>query len=296
MTDQIQKDEQDETTGFFSKIGRFLGLFRKESTIRESIEELIDERESEGQTSAIDLQERTLIANVLKLHDRTVEDVMVPRADIVAIDKNASSQELLDIFATHQFSHLPVYEEKLDNIVGKIHIKYLVPYIAAGKDFIPSELIHDVTIVSPAMPVMALLLEMKETKKHMALVVDEFGGIDGLITMNDLIESIVGEIDDEFEPDDQTALIANSDGSITADARYLIEDFEDEYCSLSTAEDNFEDIDTLGGLTATIAGKMPLKGEILKLSCGVEIEVLEADPRRVHKIRLTNVPKNYEQE
>ncbi len=262
---------------------------KSEASLREAIEEYIEEmgEHGGGEESA---HEHALITNVLKLRDMTVIDVMIPRADIIAIDVNTTPEDLLTLLSDKQFSRFPVFRETLDDVLGTIHIKdILASIIKSGPEVKIQGLVRDVPIVSPAMPVHDLLLQMRQSRKHMVLVVDEFGGIDGLVTIGDLIEAIVGEIDDEFDQDIQAELVEKPDGSLQADARVDIEEFEEQYGQLLNEEER-EDIDTLGGLVFSMAGRVPARGEVLTHESGMVFEILDADPRRVKSLRIRNIP------
>jgi CBS domain containing-hemolysin-like protein len=266
------------------------GHHKSDSDLREALEEYIEHELGES-NSSIARHERALLANILKLRDMTVVDVMVPRADIVAIPADISQPELLSLLAEKQYSRIPVYRESLDDIVGTIHIKDILACMAQGKSIVLNELVRDVPIVSPSMPVLDLLLMMKQIRKHQALVVDEFGGIDGLVTIGDVIESIVGDIEDEHDDDeDEPQALVTEDGTILADARLDIEEFEDRFGKMLSEEER-EDNDTLGGLVFSLAGRVPARGEILTHDSGMVFEILDADPRRVNRVRIRNVPQ-----
>lgn len=262
-----------------------------DDTLREAIEELIEEEDSAPQSS-VAAHERMLISNILELRDLPVLDVMVPRADIVAINIAATKEDLYTLLQQKPHSRIPVYKDDLDNIVGVIHMKDLVSALVQGRDFEVRDIMRDVLVVSPAMRVMDLLLQMRQSKVHIAFVVDEFGGIDGLITINDLISAIVGEIDDEFDFDIAPQVIERPDGSAIVDARMPIESFEDRYGKLFTEEEETEENDTLGGLVTYIAGRVPARGELIRHdSSGLEFEVIDADPRRIMRLRVRGLPK-----
>ncbi len=260
-----------------------------EDSLREAIEELIEEEETPQ--SAVAVHERRLISNILELRDMPVQDVMVPRADIVAVDTSVSKDELYQLLAEKPHSRIPVYKNDLDNIVGVIHMKDLVANIANKGQFEIKDIMREPLVVSPAMRVMDLLLQMRQSKVHIAFVIDEYGGIDGLITINDLIEAIVGEIDDEYSFEITPQLIERTDGSAIADARFSIRDFETLYGDTFSEDDEHEEVDTLGGLVTYIAGHVPARGEIIHHSSGIEFEVIDADPRRIMRLRLRNLPK-----
>ena len=264
---------------------RLTGARDSESTVREVLEELIDEKAETG--TPMETQERLLLANVLSLRERTVADAMVPRADIVAIDVSASLDELIALFSQEEHSRLPVYQGNLDNAIGMVHIKDIV--VAQNKGTLRlGEMVRDVLFVAPSMHVLELLLEMRFKRVHMALVVDEFGGVDGLVTIEDLVEEIVGDIDDEYDDDTEPQLVRRADGALDADARVSLEVFENVVGPILTAEER-EEIDTLGGLVFDLLGRVPIRGELVKHPSGMEIEVLEADPRRVRRLRVRGV-------
>lgn len=264
---------------------RLTGARDSESTVREVLEELIDEKAETG--TPMETQERLLLANVLSLRERTVADAMVPRADIVAIDVSASLDELIALFSQEEHSRLPVYQGNLDNAIGMVHIKDIV--VAQNKGTLRlGEMVRDVLFVAPSMHVLELLLEMRFKRVHMALVVDEFGGVDGLVTIEDLVEEIVGDIDDEYDDDTEPQLVRRADGALDADARVSLEVFENVVGPILTAEER-EEIDTLGGLVFDLLGRVPIRSELVKHPSGMEIEVLEADPRRVRRLRVRGV-------
>ncbi len=267
---------------------------RDDSTLRATIEELIvDLEEEEGSVGA---GERALLTNILKLRGRTVSDVMVPRADIVAVEIDTPFPDLIQRLAEEGHSRLPVYRETLDDVVGVIHIKDVMAIMArqAVGDAADADLkgiVRDVKIVAPSMRVIDLLLQMRQSRRHLALVVDEFGGIDGLVTIEDLVEEIVGEIEDEHDEDAAPRLVERPDGSLIADARLPIEDFEERVGPVLTDEER-EDIDTLGGLVVSLAGRVPGRGELLTHPSGLEFEIVEADSRRLKRLRVRNAPAN----
>ena len=262
---------------------RLMRLRNGEDSVREAIEELIEE--SGNDVSSLENEERVLLSNILSLRDITVEDVMVPRADITALDINTPVSDLIKIINAEAHSRIPVYQETLDDAIGMVHIKDVMAARTIGEELELRNIMRDVLFVAPSMQVLELLLEMRVKRTHMALVVDEFGGVDGLATIEDLVEEIVGEIEDEHDQDGNPQLTVNSDGSIEADARASIEAFEEQVGKVLTAEER-EEFDTLGGLVFSLAGRVPIRGELVKHSSGVEIEIVDADPRRIKSIRI----------
>ena len=263
---------------------------RKEDQLREALEELIAE-DAPAQESAVAAHERKLISNVLDLRDLSVIDIMVPRADVFAIEIGTPKDDVLKLMAERPHSRIAVYKDDLDNIIGVLSMKDLFVKLAEGSDFEIATLMREPLVVSPAMRVMDLILHMRQSKVHMAFVVDEFGGIDGLVTINDLIEAIVGEIDDEYDFEVSPQFIERPDNSAIADARYSIEDFEARFGNVFTEDDEREEVDTLGGLVTYLAGRVPMRGEIIRHTNGMEFDIIDADPRRVTRLRIRNLPQ-----
>ena len=290
----------DSEASIWSKIRKFLPFSRNETSVREAIEELIEEDENR-QDQSVESHERALISNILNLRDLPVVDIMIPRADILAVDVRSSISDLLEILTEKPHSRLPVYHDTMDNIVGAVHMKDLISVFAewdknkkpkknADNVFKLKEYLRNVLVVSPAMRVLDLLLQMRQSRVHMAIVIDEYGGTDGLITINDLVEAIVGEMEDEHELEIQPQLVERRDGTILADARYPLDEFEEKFGKFLDDEER-EDVGTLGGLVNILAGHVPTRGEVIVHKTGMEFEVLDADPRRVHRLCIRNVYK-----
>jgi CBS domain containing-hemolysin-like protein len=260
-----------------------LGARNGEDSARDKLEELIEERDDSALPIGGD--ERMLLANILKLRGRTIADVMVPRADIVAINRDASLGEVTDTLTREGHSRLPVFGQNLDDVTGMVHIKDVLAWRGQEKDFSLADIQRKVLFVSPSMQVLELLLEMRAARSHMAMVVDEFGGVDGLVTIEDLVEEIVGEIEDEHDRNVEPSLTRNPDGSFTADARVTIEALENVMGPV-LADSEREAIDTLGGLVFALAGRVPIRGELVRHTSGYEFEILDADPRHVKRVKL----------
>ncbi|WP_299442208.1 hemolysin family protein [uncultured Rhodospira sp.] len=258
-----------------------------DSSVRDTLEEIIEERDDAE--LPIDAHERLLITNVLHQRDTTADDIMVPRPDIVALREGATLSEIADLMALKGHSRMPVFRETLDNILGMVHIKDLIPHLYRGEAPNLATLVRPVLFVSPSMRVLDLLLEMRLKRSHLALVVDEYGGIDGLVTIEDLIEQIVGEIEDEHDVESDPELTVHEDGSIVADARLDLEDFEERFGAFLSDEER-EETDTLAGLVFRLAGRVPGRGELIVHDSGMEFEVMDADPRRIKRLRLRNLP------
>lgn len=272
-------------------IQRFLRSLRRPRSseqLRDTIGELLVEAGDQPAPMAQD--ERQLIHNILQLHDLTVHDVMVPRADIVSVDVATGLPALIKLLSTETHSRLPVYRGTLDEIIGMVHIKDVLPYWNNRRGFKLEKIVRNVVFAAPSMSVLDLLAEMRDTRIHLALVVDEFGGIDGLVSIEDLVEEIVGEIEDEHDETETPKIEEVRPGIAEADARARLEDLEALYGELLTDEER-ADTDTIGGLVFFTANRVPNRGELIRHSSGIELEILEADPRRIHRVRLRNLPQ-----
>jgi magnesium and cobalt transporter len=260
-----------------------------EHSVRESIAELVQEAADAPQTPGVlpelDRQERALIANVLRLRGTTADDVMVPRADIVAIPVDTSLDQALDLIRREGHSRMPVFREQLDDIVGMVHIKDVFAYVGRPDAFQLEAIVRKPLMVAPQIPVLDLLLQMRQARMHLALVVDEYGGIDGLVTIEDLVETITGDIADEHDEVDTPLVTERPDGTLDIDARLPIAAFEARFGPVLTDEERAADIDTVGGLIFTLAGRVPPKGEVVTHHSGMEFRVLDADPRRIRRLR-----------
>jgi len=266
------------------------GLRRRNGdTLRETIEELIEERETEADTP-IGEEEGALLRNILKLSDLTAYDVMVPRADIIAVPVDIELKELVRVISTKGHSRLPVFRETLDDVIGMVHIKDVLTCLTGERSFDLKSIVRELLFVAPSMRALDLLLQMRLSRIHMALVIDEFGGIDGLTTIEDVVEEIVGEIEDEHDVDTGPKMLARPDGSLIADARTTIEEFEQKVGPVLSDAEREQDIDTLGGLVFTLTGHVPTRGETVTHPSGIVFEVIDADPRRVKRLKLRNLP------
>lgn len=239
-----------------------------------------------------------MLANLLKFGELRVDDVMVPRADIVAVDESVTLNELLAAFREAQHSRLPLYRETLDDPVGLIHIKDVLSLLEPQADgsmrwpeLAVSRIKRDLLFVPPSMSAHELLLKMQSSHMHLALVIDEYGGTDGLVSIEDLVEEIVGDIDDEHDIDDTPQLRQLPDGGYDVDARFDLEDFRDQTGIALSPLDLTEDVNTLGGLVMSRLGRVAQRGEIVPYPPDYEFEVLEADPRRIKRLRLRPVTR-----
>jgi CBS domain containing-hemolysin-like protein len=295
---------REQPAGLFERVRALFGL--APASARDDIEDAIEESASEEFTP----QERAILKNVLALHDVRVEDVMVPRADIVALALDTPLSEVLDCFRTAGHSRLPVYGETLDDPRGMIHIRDFVVFLASdprfglmkGAEAMPSNgdgqtgldmplsaarILRPVLYAPPSMPALDLLLKMQASRTHMALVIDEYGGTDGLVSIEDVVEAIVGDIEDEHDEDEAPELHASGDGGWIAEARAPLDAVSEaagfDFSSLPEAEE----VDTIGGLLTAATGRVPGRGEILKGPGEFEYEVLDADPRRIKRVKIS---------
>jgi CBS domain containing-hemolysin-like protein len=309
MTDDRSRDEREAGAAREPWYERLLHLFslKPKDSVREDIEEALAET-AEG--ADVSPKERTMLKNVLGLHRVRVDDVMVPRSDVVAIAADTTIGQLLGIFRDVGHSRLPVYGDTLDDAKGMVHIRDVVAllatqadgggwqtddprpdvpgnssYIDLSKTIEEANLVRSVLFAPPSMPAIDLLVRMQATHTHMALVVDEYGGTDGLVTIENLVERVVGDIEDEHDVD-QKLLVQTEDRTFMADARAKLEEVSEALKVDLLSHDLAEDIDTLGGLITALAGRVPAQGELIVGPGGLEFEVLEADPRRVKRIRI----------
>jgi len=256
-----------------------------DADLKASLEEVLDEH-GEGPT-ALDLGQREMLRNILSVGELQVDDVMVPRADIDAVSIDTSLEELVLALRTARHSRLPVYRDNLDDIVGFIHIKDVIDYWSSGAGFAVKKILREPLVVPPSMLLLELLSRMRTTRIHMAIVVDEYGGVDGLVTIEDVVEEIVGDIADEHDLEAEVpAMVENEDGSIEADGRVTVEDFEARFRVDLLPDKSDEDIDTLGGFVVALLGHLPRRGELLSHPSGFEFEVMEADPRRIKRLLI----------
>jgi len=235
-----------------------------------------------------DNNENNLIKNILNLNEKSVEDVMVPRAEITAIEKKKNIKEILLVIKNESHSRMPVYDQNLDNVLGFLHIKDVINNIN-NKNFIINKILREVLFVAPKSPILELLKRMRSSRIHMGLVVDEFGGVDGLVTIEDLVEEIVGEIEDEHDAEDDEVKIKRvNDRTIIVDASYKIIELEDLF-QLKIKEAKEEEIDTVGGLVSYVANKVPNINEVFVINNQLKFKILESDERRVIALEIKKI-------
>jgi CBS domain containing-hemolysin-like protein len=289
-TEPPSSDGPSEHLGSIGRLRQLVRMIWRTRDPREAIDAMIAAPSDEDEQSPITPQERVLIGNVLRVHDRTAADVMVPRVDIVAFDIERPFSELIKLLIENGHSRVPVYRETLDDVIGFIHVKDVLAPVVDRRSAKLASMLRKALVVAPSLPVFDLLVQMRQSRTHIAMVVDEFGGIDGLVTIEDLIEEIVGEIEDEHDVDETPTLIERPDGSIIADARLPIETFEEQHGTKLRHNGDGEEVDTLGGLVFTLAGRVPRRGEVIPHPGGLEFEVLDADPRRIKRLRVRGFP------
>ena len=267
-------------------------------------------------------EERAMLANILRLRDVRVDDIMVPRADIEAVEIDAPLGELLVTFLKSGHSRMPVFRETLDDPVGLVHIKDLMAHIAGAagapapvnsdgtavsgggeatakldlgsvdlaKTLATAGVVRNILFVPPSMPVATLLANMQAARMQMALVIDEYGGTDGLVSLEDAVEMVVGEIEDEHDDDVGPMIVPDKDGGFLADARADLEEVAQVVGTDFAAGEEGEDVDTIGGLVFALVGRIPVRGELVSAPGGYEFEILDADPRRIKRLRISKRP------
>jgi CBS domain containing-hemolysin-like protein len=260
-----------------------------DESLRAQLEEAIDAHEDDPEPDAAgDLSplERQMVRNLLHFGERDAGDVGVPRADIIAVEEKTSFADLVTLFAEAGHSRLPVYREKLDTIIGMVHIKDVFAILATGAPHPETleGLIREPLYVPMSRGALDLLADMRQKRVHLAIVLDEYFGTEGLVTIEDLIEEIVGDIEDEHDDAPEALLIPLDGGAWEADARAELEDVGETIDPRLAEVDG--DIDTIGGLAAVLAGHVPQKGECIRHESGWTLEVIEAEPTRVERLRL----------
>ncbi|MFO1131681.1 MAG: hemolysin family protein [Hyphomicrobiales bacterium] len=283
--------------------------------LRESLEGAIESHEAQNPGETVGEEAKSMMLNIIEFSGLRVDDVMVPRVDIVAVDEADSVQELLAKFIDANHSRLPVYRETLDGITGMIHVKDFLRWMAARgtrkrratktekPEKLPSPglsiaatalsttvkqagLNREVLFVPPSMPATDLLVRMQASRTHLAIVIDEYGGTEGLVSIEDLVEVIVGDIADEHDTEEDLEIRQAEEGVHLADGRVDLAKLEELLAVDLLPEDEEEEADTLAGLIFKIAGRVPARGEIIRHESGLEFEILDSDPRRVKRVRI----------
>jgi len=285
----ISSGDGDSRSLLTRMIRRFLRGGEADQSLRAQLEEAIDEHEEEGEADRgngdLSPLERQMLRNLLHFSEHDADDVAIPRGQIIAIPRNASWDEVVQAFAEHGHSRLPVYGETLDEVVGMMLIKDVFTFLAEGKtpkDW--TQLMRQPLFVPQARNALDVLNDMRASRTHLAVVVDEYSGTDGIITIEDLVEEITGEIEDEHDDAPTELLVQLEDGMWEADARAELDDVG-EVIDTRQAEIE-EDVDTLGGLAFVLAGQVPPVGAVLSHESGWQLEVIGGDEKRVTRLRL----------
>ncbi|MGE0698486.1 MAG: hemolysin family protein [Hyphomicrobiaceae bacterium] len=293
--------------GWFSTLRSRLGL-GPQQTLRETLEEAV--RAEPAGDATFSSAERDMLLRLLRFGGLSVEDVMVPRAEIIAIDEAASVGELMNLFDDAGVSRIPVYRDTLDDPRGMVHVKDVLRYLtratpsgegaAAANDaattgdldrsIVSAGLLRPVLNVPPSMPAVNLLIRMQAARNHIALVIDEYGGTDGLVTIEDLVEQVVGDIEDEYDVEEAANIVDDPRLGLVAQARTPIAELEAHLGLTLLDEEDRAEIDTVGGMVVALLGRVPVKGELVKHQSGIELEVLDADPRRIKRVRIHRDP------
>ena len=337
MTTEVPKDKEPTTAEpqaqrsvdlyrWLSRFGARMG-FGERPTLRDTLEKVLAEDTSPN--SGFSVEERKMLGGLLRFGACRVDEIMVPRADIIAVEESEPLGELVLLFEEAGISRIPLFRETLDDPRGMIHIKDLFRWLSAevaGRaliepnhkhqvrkperedggsvaltkaDLTQIDLTRPITVVKirrpvlfvpPSMPAMNLLIRMQTTRIHMALIVDEYGGTDGLVTIEDLVEQIVGDIEDEHDEEEAAYISVDPKLGLVASARTPVKELETRLGTKLLKAEEEADIDTLGGLVFAIVGRIPARGELVRHSSGVEFEILDADPRRVKKLKI-HVPR-----
>ena len=274
---------------FINKLKFFLKKKNK-NKLQNKIENLLNERRK--QKNPLKSNEEKIISNVFQLPEKLIDDIMIPRTDIISVDTNTDINKLVKIIGRTSHSRYPVFDKSRDNIIGMIHIKDVVSCWENKKIGNIKKLVRKILFAPHSMNILDLLLKMRTSHIHMAIIVDEHGGLDGLVTIEDLVEEIVGEIKDEHEAQKENKKsekeLNEDDGTIKISSRMLIKEFEKKYGNIFSDKEDIKDIDTMGGLAFHIFGRVPLKGEVIKHPNGCEFEILDADSRRIRTILVRN--------
>jgi len=272
------------------QLSNFIRYFHKgnsldsDTSLRETIEDLIEDPQLAE--SSIESDERELLGNVLNLRDLTASDVMLPRTDIVSAPITINSDDLISLFVKNRVDYIPIYQGTLDNVIGMVYIKDILEWVHGKTVFRLRPMLKEILFISPSMRTLDLLLRMRETGTKLAIVVDEYGGVDGLVTFSNVIEEVIGDIRNAQERSSPPSVQTRGDGSFIADGRTHLKDLQNLMGIDLGLEDLEEDVDTLGGLVISLAGHVPERGTLVQHPLGIDLEILESDPRRVRLVAL----------
>ena len=259
-------------------------LLTNDSTKEDILNFIANENKESDLKDINDNNERNLIKNILQLNEKSVEDLMVPRSEIIAVDYNQSYFDILDVIKEESHSRMPVYKKNLDNVVGFFHIKDFMK--TDQKDFNINNILREVLYVAPKSPILDFLKTMRSSKIHLGLVVDGVGGVDGLVTIEDLVEEIVGEIEDEHDAEDKNDLIIDkTKNTITVDASYRLEDLE-EFFDMKINRNLEDEIFTVGGLVYSIINRIPKNNEFVKIDNSLLIKIIKSNNRKIETLEI----------
>jgi len=261
----------------------------QEGSLRRTLEEILEETEG-GERRRLSEEERALVQRALSFGELEVADIMVPRSDIKAVPVEASLAEVVAAMRTAGHSRLLVYRQTLDEVIGIVHLKDLLDYWGDGADFVLERIVRQVPVVPPSMRVLELLLELRTSRQHLAVVVDEFGGTDGLVTLEDVVSELLGEIADERAAQRTPQLVERPDGTLEVDGRLDLEELEERLGLRLLGEDERDEADTVAGLIFALVDRVPARGEVVEHPSGVRFEVLDADPRRIKRVSVRRAP------
>ncbi len=262
-------------------------LLSNDSTKEDILNFIANDEDNKDIEDINDNNEKNLIKNIVNLNDKSVEDLMIPRSEIVALDHDKSYNEILEVIKQEGHSRIPVFKKNIDNVIGFFHIK---DFIKSSQDtFQMNEIIRDVLYVAPKSPILDLLKTMRSSRIHIGLVVDGVGGVDGLVTIEDLVEEIVGEIEDEHDAEDEEELVyEKSDNSITVDASYRVEDLE-EFFAINIPRNEDDETSSVGGLVYEKINRIPKNNEVINFNDDLRIKIVKSNNR---KIEIVEVNKN----
>ncbi len=261
----------------------------QERSLRRTLEEIVEETEG-GAQRLLSEEERALVQRALAFGELEVADIMVPRSDVKGVPVEASLAEVVAAMREAGHSRLLVYRDTLDDVVGIVHLKDLLDYWGDGAEFVLERIVRQVPVVPPSMRVLELLLELRTSRQHLAVVVDEFGGTDGLVTLEDIVGELLGEIADERATRAAPQLVERPDGTLDVDGRLDLEELEERLGLRLLGEEERDEADTVAGLIFALVDRVPARGELVEHPSGVRFEVLDADPRRIKRVKVYRPP------
>lgn len=262
-------------------------LLSNDSTKEDILNFIANEENKSDIENLNDNNEKNLIKNILQLNEKSVEDIMIPRSEIIAVNYDQSYGAILDVIKEESHSRMPVYKTNIDNVIGFFHIKDFIK--KSHSDFDLSQILREVLYVAPKSPILELLKTMRSSRIHIGLVVDGVGGVDGLVTIEDLVEEIVGDIEDEHDAEDQDDLILEkSKNSITVDSSYRIEDLEN-FFNIKISRNDEDEIFTVGGLVYSKINRIPKSSEIIQADDNLTIKIIKSNNRKIETVEIRKI-------